>query len=56
MARKASLYVIAVTMVAAIGGLIFGFDTAIVTGILLAYFVNWVFAGSGPSNWPSSSR
>jgi len=24
---------------------------AIVTGILLAYFVNWVFAGVGPSNW-----
>ncbi len=24
---------------------------AIVTGILLAYFVNWIFAGIGPSNW-----
>lgn len=30
--KKAGLYVIAVTLVAAIGGLIFGFDTAIVAG------------------------
>src|SRR4030066_875386 len=30
--KKASFYVIAVTLVAAIGGLIFGFDTAIVAG------------------------
>ena len=30
--KKATFYVIAVTVVAAIGGLIFGFDTAIVAG------------------------
>ena len=30
--KKAGLYVIAITLVAAIGGLIFGFDTAIVAG------------------------
>jgi sugar porter (SP) family MFS transporter len=33
------------------GALVSVNQLAIVTGILLAYFVNWVFAGSGPSNW-----
>ncbi|MDP2956879.1 MAG: sugar porter family MFS transporter, partial [Longimicrobiales bacterium] len=33
------------------GALVSVNQMAIVTGILLAYFVNWVFAGSGPSNW-----
>ena len=30
--KKTTFYVLAVTVVAAIGGLIFGFDTAIVAG------------------------
>jgi SP family arabinose:H+ symporter-like MFS transporter len=33
------------------GALVSVNQMAIVTGILLAYFVNWVFAGSGPANW-----
>jgi sugar porter (SP) family MFS transporter len=33
------------------GALVSVNQMAIVTGILLAYFVNWVFAGFGPSNW-----
>jgi len=33
------------------GALVSVNQMAIVTGILLAYFVNWVFAGAGPSNW-----
>jgi MFS transporter, SP family, arabinose:H+ symporter len=33
------------------GALVSVNQLAIVTGILLAYFVNWIFAGSGPSNW-----
>jgi SP family arabinose:H+ symporter-like MFS transporter len=33
------------------GALVSVNQMAIVTGILLAYFVNWIFAGSGPSNW-----
>ncbi len=33
------------------GALVSVNQLAIVTGILLAYFVNWIFAGAGPSNW-----
>jgi len=33
------------------GALVSVNQMAIVTGILLAYFVNWIFAGIGPSNW-----
>ncbi len=33
------------------GALVSVNQMAIVTGILLAYFVNWIFAGFGPSNW-----
>lgn len=33
------------------GALVSVNQMAIVTGILIAYFVNWVFAGAGPSNW-----
>jgi sugar porter (SP) family MFS transporter len=33
------------------GSLVSVNQMAIVTGILLAYFVNWIFAGSGPANW-----
>jgi sugar porter (SP) family MFS transporter len=33
------------------GALVSVNQMAIVTGILLAYFVNWIFAGSGPANW-----
>jgi SP family arabinose:H+ symporter-like MFS transporter len=33
------------------GALVSVNQMAIVTGILLAYFVNWIFAGAGPSNW-----
>ncbi len=33
------------------GALVSVNQLAIVTGILLAYFVNWLFAGAGPDNW-----
>jgi SP family arabinose:H+ symporter-like MFS transporter len=33
------------------GALVSVNQMAIVTGILLAYFVNWLFAGAGPENW-----
>jgi len=33
------------------GALVSVNQLAIVTGILLAYFVNWAFAAAGPSNW-----
>ncbi len=33
------------------GALVSVNQMAIVTGILLAYFINWVFAGAGPANW-----
>jgi len=33
------------------GALVSVNQLAIVTGILLAYFVNWAFVGAGPSNW-----
>jgi len=33
------------------GALVSVNQMAIVTGILLAYFINWIFAGVGPSNW-----
>lgn len=33
------------------GALVSVNQMAIVTGILLAYFINWIFAGIGPSNW-----
>jgi MFS transporter, SP family, arabinose:H+ symporter len=33
------------------GALVSVNQMAIVTGILLAYFVNWIFAGIGPANW-----
>ncbi|MEW5901670.1 MAG: sugar porter family MFS transporter [Acidobacteriota bacterium] len=33
------------------GALVSVNQMAIVTGILLAYFVNWIFAGAGPANW-----
>jgi SP family arabinose:H+ symporter-like MFS transporter len=73
--KKETFYVIAVTVVAAIGGLGIGSaavlsplyiaeisparicgalvsvnQMAIVTGILLACFINWISA-AGPSNW-----
>ena len=45
------LYIAEIAPARARGALVSVNQLAIVTGILLAYFVNWVFAGAGPSNW-----
>jgi MFS family permease len=47
----APLYIAEVSPARIRGALVSVNQMAIVTGILLAYFVNWVFAGVGPSNW-----
>ncbi len=45
------LYIAEIAPARVRGALVSVNQLAIVTGILLAYFVNWAFAGSGPSNW-----
>jgi len=45
------LYIAEVSPARMRGALVSVNQLAIVTGILLAYFVNWAFAGAGPSNW-----
>jgi sugar porter (SP) family MFS transporter len=45
------LYIAEVAPARVRGALVSVNQLAIVTGILMAYFVNWIFAGSGPSNW-----
>jgi sugar porter (SP) family MFS transporter len=45
------LYIAEIAPARVRGALVSVNQMAIVTGILLAYFVNWVFAGAGPSNW-----
>ena len=45
------LYIAEISPARIRGALVSVNQMAIVTGILLAYFINWVFAGSGPSNW-----
>ncbi len=45
------LYIAEVAPARVRGALVSVNQLAIVTGILLAYFVNWMFAGAGPSNW-----
>jgi sugar porter (SP) family MFS transporter len=45
------LYIAEIAPARARGALVSVNQLAIVTGILLAYFVNWVFAGAGPANW-----
>ncbi|MGA2361261.1 MAG: sugar porter family MFS transporter [Candidatus Aminicenantales bacterium] len=45
------LYIAEIAPARVRGALVSVNQMAIVTGILLAYFVNWIFAGSGPSNW-----
>ncbi len=45
------LYIAEISPARIRGALVSVNQMAIVTGILLAYFVNWVFAGAGPSNW-----
>ena len=45
------LYIAEVSPARVRGALVSVNQMAIVTGILLAYFINWVFAGAGPSNW-----
>jgi sugar porter (SP) family MFS transporter len=47
----APLYIAEIAPARIRGALISVNQMAIVTGILLAYFVNWAFAGVGPSNW-----
>jgi sugar porter (SP) family MFS transporter len=47
----APLYIAEVSPARIRGALVSVNQMAIVTGILLAYFVNWAFAGIGPSNW-----
>jgi sugar porter (SP) family MFS transporter len=47
----APLYIAEISPARIRGALVSVNQMAIVTGILLAYFVNWVFAGVGPSNW-----
>jgi len=47
----APLYIAEVSPAGIRGALVSVNQMAIVTGILLAYFVNWAFAGVGPSNW-----
>ena len=45
------LYIAEISPARIRGALVSVNQMAIVTGILLAYFINWVFAGAGPSNW-----
>jgi sugar porter (SP) family MFS transporter len=45
------LYIAEIAPARARGALVSVNQLAIVTGILLAYFVNWIFAGAGPANW-----
>jgi SP family arabinose:H+ symporter-like MFS transporter len=45
------LYIAEISPARIRGALVSVNQMAIVTGILLAYFINWVFAASGPSNW-----
>jgi sugar porter (SP) family MFS transporter len=45
------LYIAEISPARIRGALVSVNQMAIVTGILLAYFVNWIFAGVGPSNW-----
>ncbi len=45
------LYIAEIAPARARGALVSVNQLAIVTGILLAYFVNWAFAGAGPANW-----
>jgi SP family arabinose:H+ symporter-like MFS transporter len=45
------LYIAEVAPARVRGALVSVNQLAIVTGIMLAYFVNWAFAGSGPANW-----
>ena len=45
------LYIAEVSPARIRGALVSVNQMAIVTGILIAYFINWVFAGTGPSNW-----
>jgi SP family arabinose:H+ symporter-like MFS transporter len=47
----APLYIAEISPARIRGALVSVNQMAIVTGILLAYFVNWIFAGFGPSNW-----
>jgi len=47
----APLYIAEVSPARIRGALVSVNQMAIVTGILLAYFVNWAFASVGPSNW-----
>ena len=47
----APLYISEIAPAKIRGALVSVNQMAIVTGILLAYFVNWMFAGLGPSNW-----
>jgi SP family arabinose:H+ symporter-like MFS transporter len=47
----APLYIAEVSPAKIRGALVSVNQMAIVTGILLAYFVNWAFAGAGPNNW-----
>jgi sugar porter (SP) family MFS transporter len=45
------LYIAEIAPARVRGALVSVNQLAIVTGILLAYFVNWAFAGAGPANW-----
>jgi len=45
------LYIAEIAPARARGALVSVNQLAIVTGILLAYFVNWIFAGTGPATW-----
>ena len=45
------LYIAEIAPAKVRGALVSVNQMAIVTGILLAYFVNWAFASSGPANW-----
>jgi SP family arabinose:H+ symporter-like MFS transporter len=45
------LYIAEIAPARVRGALVSVNQLAIVTGILLAYFVNWIFAAAGPSNW-----
>ncbi|HVP90253.1 MAG TPA: sugar porter family MFS transporter [Terriglobales bacterium] len=45
------LYIAEVSPARIRGALVSVNQMAIVTGILLAYFINWVFASAGPANW-----
>ena len=47
----APLYIAEVSPARIRGALVSVNQMAIVTGILLAYLVNWAFAGVGPNNW-----